>query len=88
MDERQVFEALRAWLANRGFNYRSLFWLTGWLAFFLSPILDNLTTALVICAVLLAVGKGNKQFISIGCINIVVAANAGAPSRHSAISRP
>jgi len=77
MDERQVFEALRARLVNRGFNYRSLFWLTGWLAFFLSPILDNLTTALVMCAVLLAVGKGSKQFVSLGCINIVVAANAG-----------
>jgi Na+/H+ antiporter NhaD/arsenite permease-like protein len=77
MDERQVFEALRAWLVNRGFNYRSLFWLTGGLAFFLSPILDNLTTALVMCAVLLAVGKDSKQFVSLGCINIVVAANAG-----------
>ncbi len=77
MDERQVFEALRARLVNRGFNYRSLFWLTGWLAFFLSPILDNLTTALVMSAVLLAVGKDNKQFVSLGCINIVVAANAG-----------
>jgi len=77
MDERQVFQSLRAWLVSRGFTYRSLFWLTGWLAFFLSPFLDNLTTALVMSAVLLAVGKDNKQFISLGCINIVVAANAG-----------
>lgn len=77
MDERQVFEALRAYLVRRGFGYRSLFWLTGLLAFFLSPILDNLTTALVMCAVLLAVGKDNAKFVGIGCINIVVAANAG-----------
>ena len=77
MDERQVFEALRARLVSMGFGYRSLFWLTGILAFFLSPILDNLTTALVMCAVLLAVGKDNTRFVSIGCINIVVAANAG-----------
>ena len=77
MDERQVFETLRAWLVGKGFSYRSLFWLTGWLAFFLSPILDNLTTALVMCAVLLAVGKDNKKFVAIGCVNIVVAANAG-----------
>ena len=77
MDERQVFEALRAYLVRRGFGYRSLFWLTGLLAFFLSPILDNLTTALVMCAVLLAVGKDNEKFVGIGCINIVVAANAG-----------
>jgi NhaD family Na+/H+ antiporter len=77
MDERQVFEALRAYLVRKSFGYRSLFWLTGWLAFFLSPILDNLTTALVMCAVLLAVGKDNSKFVGIGCINIVVAANAG-----------
>jgi NhaD family Na+/H+ antiporter len=77
MDERLVFEALRTRLVRRGFSYRSLFWLTGLLAFFLSPILDNLTTALVLCAVLLAVGKDNARFVSIGCINIVVAANAG-----------
>jgi NhaD family Na+/H+ antiporter len=77
MDERQIFEALRAYLVRKGFGYRSLFWLTGFLAFFLSPILDNLTTALVMCAVLLAVGKDNEKFVGVGCINIVVAANAG-----------
>ncbi|MGB5340060.1 MAG: sodium:proton antiporter NhaD [Gammaproteobacteria bacterium] len=77
MDERQVFEALRTLLVRKGFSYRSLFWLTGWLAFFLSPILDNLTTALVMCAVVLAVGKDNNKFVALGCINIVVAANAG-----------
>jgi NhaD family Na+/H+ antiporter len=77
MDERQVFEALRAWLVRRGFGYRQLFWITGFIAFFLSPVLDNLTTALVMCAVLLAVGKDNERFVGLGCINIVVAANAG-----------
>lgn len=77
MDERQVFEALRAYLVRKGFGYRSLFWLTGILAFFLSPILDNLTTALVMCAVLLAVGKDSPKFVAVGRINIVVAANAG-----------
>ena len=29
------------------------------------------------CSVLMACGKGNSKFISLGCINIVVAANAG-----------
>ena len=77
MDERRVFQSLRARLVGFGFGYRSLFWLTGLLAFFLSPIIDNLTTALVMCAVLMAVGKDNTRFVSIGCINIVVAANAG-----------
>ena len=77
MAERNVFEALRAALVSRGFSYRQLFWLTGVLAFFLSPILDNLTTALIMSGVVLAVGAGNAKFVAIACINLVVAANAG-----------
>ncbi|HVF35420.1 MAG TPA: sodium:proton antiporter NhaD [Candidatus Saccharimonadia bacterium] len=77
MTERNVFEALRAELTSRGFSYRQLFWLTGAAAFFLSPVLDNLTTALVMAGVVLAVGAGNARFVAIACINLVVAANAG-----------
>jgi len=77
MLERGVFDELRHWLVSRGFGYRSLFWLTGTLAFFLSPIADNLTTALILCAVVMAVGQGHSQFIGVSCANIVVAANAG-----------
>ncbi len=77
MGDRSVFDALRSWLVRKGFSYRQLFWITGWLAFFLSPIVDNLTTALLMCAVILAVGVDNKKFVGLGCINIVVAANAG-----------
>lgn len=77
MAERGVFTALRDWLISKGFSYRQLFWLTGFLAFFISPMADNLTTALIMCAVILAVGKNNAQFVSLSCINVVVAANAG-----------
>jgi NhaD family Na+/H+ antiporter len=77
MDERQVFDALRSWLIRKGFGFRQLFWLTGILAFFISPVADNLTTALLMCAVVMAVGGDNIRFVSIACINIVVAANAG-----------
>jgi NhaD family Na+/H+ antiporter len=77
MEERRVFEALRAWLIRSGFSYRKLFWMTGFLAFFISPVADNLTTALLMCAVVMAVGADNPRFVAIGCINIVVAANAG-----------
>jgi NhaD family Na+/H+ antiporter len=77
MSERRVFDRLRSWLVNQGYSYRYLFWITGLLSFFLSPLIDNLTTALVMCAVVLAVGKDNKNFVSISCVNIVVAANAG-----------
>lgn len=77
MEERQLFDALRAWLVSKGFSYLSLFWITGVLAFFISPIADNLTTALLMCAVLMKVGENSPRFIGLGCINIVVAANAG-----------
>ena len=77
MQERNIFEALRAYLVSKGFSYRQLFWITGLLAFFISPVADNLTTALIMGAVILALGKDNSSFIALGCINVVVAANAG-----------
>jgi len=77
LEERQVFNVVRYQLTSRGLSFRQLFIFTGIITFFLSPIADNLTTALVMCSVLLACGKGNTKFLSIGCINIVVAANAG-----------
>lgn len=77
MEERQLFDALRAWLVNKGFSYVGLFWITGILAFFISPVADNLTTALLMCAVVMKVGENSAKFIGLGCINIVVAANAG-----------
>ncbi len=77
MLERGVFDSLRGWLVGKGYSYRMLFWITGILAFFISPIADNLTTALIMCAVVMSVGSDNPRFISISCINIVVAANAG-----------
>jgi Na+/H+ antiporter NhaD/arsenite permease-like protein len=77
LDERGVFNALRGWLVSRGFSLRTLFWLTGTLAFFMSPVADNMTTALVMASVAIAVGKGYPRFVLVACINIVVAANAG-----------
>ncbi|MEH6357696.1 MAG: sodium:proton antiporter NhaD [Pseudomonadales bacterium] len=77
MIERGVFDELRNWLVSKGFSYRTLFWITGILAFFISPIADNLTTALIMCAVVMTVGKEKPQFITLACINIVVGANAG-----------
>jgi len=77
MDERNVFQALRAWLVGRGFTLRTVFWVTGLLAFLISPLADNLTTALLMGAVAMAVGGNNKKFMVVACINIVVGANAG-----------
>ncbi|NOR51526.1 MAG: sodium:proton antiporter, partial [Gammaproteobacteria bacterium] len=77
MEVLHVFAALRSWLVSKGFSLRAVFWITGLLAFFISPIADNLTTALLMAAVVMAVGAGNTKFIAIACINIVIAANAG-----------
>ncbi len=77
LEERGVFIALREKLVSLGLSYRKLFWLTGFIAFFLSPLLDNLTTSLVLGAVVMAVGLKNPAFIALACINVVVAANAG-----------
>ncbi|MGS0691566.1 sodium:proton antiporter NhaD [Shewanella sp. 0m-4] len=77
MEERRLFDGLQAWMVSKGFNFRTLFWLTGLLSFVISPIADNLTTALLMCAVVMKVGGSNIKFINIACINIVIAANAG-----------
>lgn len=77
MDERGVFRLIRAWLISRGFSLRAVFWLTGVLAFFISPVADNLTTALLMSTVVMTVAKDNAKFVTVACINIVVAANAG-----------
>ncbi|MFC2751001.1 MAG: sodium:proton antiporter NhaD [Campylobacter sp.] len=75
--ERDVFNALKYNLVSKGYTYKRLFWLTGVLAFFISPVADNLTTALILSTVLLTIDKTNTNFLVAGAINIVVAANAG-----------
>ncbi len=77
MSERNVFRALRYWLVSRGFSLKTIFWLTGVLSFLISPIADNLTTALLMGATVTAVAGNNKRFVVLACINVVVAANAG-----------
>ncbi len=77
MEERNIFQRLRAYLVSKGFSLRMVFWVTGLLSFFISPIADNLTTALLMGAVVMAVGGTNKKFVTLACINVVVAANAG-----------
>ena len=77
MEERLIFAALRSWLVIQRYSLRKIYWITGSLAFIISPIADNLSTALLMGAVVMAVGNHFYRFVSVGCINIVVAANAG-----------
>ncbi len=77
MEDRGVFESLRVWLLSKNFTYRQLFWITGWLSFFISSVCNNLTTALLMGSVIMAMGKNNQRFVTLSCINVVVAVNAG-----------
>jgi len=75
--ERNIFGYIKHWLIVKGFSYKQLFWITGAIAFFLSPVADNLTTSLILATVLISLDKDNKKFLIPSAINIVVAANAG-----------
>jgi Na+/H+ antiporter NhaD/arsenite permease-like protein len=77
LQDRLLFEGLRTKLIGQGWSLRQLYWITGVLAFLISPVADNLTTALLLGAVALAVGEGQPAFCRAACVNIVVAANAG-----------
>jgi Na+/H+ antiporter NhaD/arsenite permease-like protein len=77
MEERGLFNKLRVWLILQGFSLRTIYWLTGILTFLISPLADNLTTALLMSTVAITVAPNNDRFITVSCINIVVAANAG-----------
>lgn len=77
MQERGVFDAIRVALVTRGMSYRQLFWMTGVISFFMSAIADNLTTALIMCAIVMVLGKDSRRFVAVACVNIVVSANAG-----------
>ncbi len=77
MEDRGVFDNLRVWLLSKNFSYRQLFWITGFQAFFISSGCNNLTTALLMGSVILAMGKECPRFVTLSCINVVVASNAG-----------
>jgi Na+/H+ antiporter NhaD/arsenite permease-like protein len=77
MEDRGVFDSLRVWLLNNNFTYRQLFWITGCQSFFISSVCNNLTTALLMGSVIMAMGKDNQRFVSLACINVVVGSNAG-----------
>jgi Na+/H+ antiporter NhaD/arsenite permease-like protein len=77
MEERGVFDGLRIWLLSRQYSYRQLFWITGALAFLLSTVVSGMAVALLLGAVVSAVGKKKKEFVALACVNIVVATNAG-----------
>lgn len=77
LKERGFFHIINKWIILKKFNSRQLFVFTGLLAFFISPIADNLTTALLISSIIISLESENSNFVNICCINIVIASNAG-----------
>lgn len=72
-----VFDRLKYNLVSKGYSYKKLFWVSGFLAFFISPVADNLTTALILSTVIITIDRQKTSFLVPSAINIVVAANAG-----------
>lgn len=77
LTELGLFKKIQQILVNKRLSLKALFWLTGLITFFISPIADNITAALIMCAVVMNVAPEHKKFVSLSCINIVVASNAG-----------
>jgi Na+/H+ antiporter NhaD/arsenite permease-like protein len=75
--ERRLFDALRARLTAANVSVRGIFWITGVCAFFLSPVADNLTTALVMGTVVMSALSHQKKAAVACLVSVVVAANAG-----------
>ncbi len=71
------FHTLHGIFASKTLSSQKLYWMTGLAAFFLSPFLDNLTTALLMGQILLSFAPKEDRLIEIGLIHLVIAANAG-----------
>lgn len=74
IDEVQGFEILTSRIRTR--SKRTLFWILGTIGFLLSPILDNLTTAIVMMTVVKKLVTDSKERFIFGGL-IIIAVNAG-----------
>jgi len=77
LEERGLFAVLRASLVTQSNSLRGVYWATGATAFGLAPLMGDLPTALIMTGMVLGIGSGDRRFVSVGCINVVVATNAG-----------
>ncbi len=76
LQERLVFDSFKSWLIRKKFSYRTLFWATGVITFFLSPVATSLPSALLMATIVNSVSR-DRRFLLSSFISIVVAANAG-----------
>jgi Na+/H+ antiporter NhaD/arsenite permease-like protein len=74
IDLHRGFDVIKEWIHTR--NKKRLLWITGVLAFFLSAIIDNLTTTIVLISLLRKLIPDRNERIWFVCL-IITAANAG-----------
>ncbi|MCB0660320.1 MAG: sodium:proton antiporter NhaD [Saprospiraceae bacterium] len=74
IDLHRGFDVIKDYVKTR--NKRKLLWIVGTIAFFLSAIIDNLTTTIVLISILRKLVKNKQERIWFVCL-IVIAANAG-----------
>ncbi|CAB3976471.1 sodium:proton antiporter NhaD [Candidatus Azoamicus ciliaticola] len=72
-----IIDIIRNKIAKNNISYKKIYWTTGFLAFFISPIADNLTTALFASSILISMESKDTKFLNLATINIVIASNAG-----------
>lgn len=77
MEDMRLFDALRPRLLGLNLGYRPLFWITGLWVFLMSTVVNGLTSGLLMGAVIIAIGRDSPRFVSLACLNIVIACNAG-----------
>ena len=74
IDLHRGFDVLKDWIGTK--NKKKLLWITGIIGFFLSAIIDNLTTTIVLISILRKLVKDRKERIWYVAL-IITAANAG-----------
>lgn len=74
IDLHRGFDVIKDWINTR--NKRKLLWITGIIAFFLSAIIDNLTTTIVLISLLRKLVPDKTERLWYVCL-IITAANAG-----------
>ncbi len=74
---RNLFGWMECKLGERGFSYRRVYWSLGFLCFTVSPWADNLATAMFFSTLLVRIARASPRVVTLGCIHIVIAANAG-----------
>ncbi|MBK8519088.1 MAG: sodium:proton antiporter NhaD [Saprospiraceae bacterium] len=74
IDLHRGFDVIKEWIGTR--NSKKLLWITGIIAFFLSAIIDNLTTTIVLISLLRKLIRDRDERMWFVCL-IVTAANAG-----------